>query len=193
MLQSWSAGEAQPNSVGCQLWCNTFHRKGGCTCVCTRRSIWQCLCVCVCVCPSVFKDGSSDLAGASAPWYTMKTRVGSRTTSIALIHECDKCTTIFRLHRPPTGPLYFAFFFFFLPTLLLRGTEKCFSFPPSSVELWWTNCEARVVYKGVGNKTRNNVEKWAPQLVSAKQLMLLAVGKSARGQNPSLVLLSRRV
>lgn len=41
-----------------------------------------------------------------------------------------------------------------------------------------------------GNKTRNNAEKWEPQLVFVKQLMLLAVGKSARGQNPSLVLLS---
>lgn len=90
--------------------------------MCVHTSKLLTACVCVCVCPSVFKDGSSDLAGASAPSYTMKTHVGSRATSIALIHECDKCTTIFRLHHPPTGPLYFAFFSF--STLLLRGTEN---------------------------------------------------------------------
>lgn len=110
----------------------------------------------------------------------------NNSTSISLIHKCDKCTAIFCLHHPPTGPFCLGFFFFFQGRY--SGARKIFL---SAVQcrvmmnkLWGESCLQEE------NKTRNNVEKWAPHLVFAKQLMLLAVGKSARGQNPSLVLLS---
>lgn len=73
----------------------------------------------------------------------------NNSTSISLIHKCDKCTTIFCLHHPPTGLFILPFFFF--SKVVTPGHEKCF-FLPSNVELWWTNCEARLVYKRKQNK-----------------------------------------
>ena len=163
-------------------------------CVHTSKHLTVFVCVCVCVCVSFSIQRRFQWLG-----WSKCTLVHNEDARWQPHNEHRFNSWMWQMHNhlPTSSSSHwsslFRLFFFFLPTLLLRGTEKCFSFPPSSVELWWTNCEARVVYKGVGNKTRNNVEKWAPQLVSAKQLMLLAVGKSARGQNPSLVLLSRRV
>lgn len=101
----------------------------------------------------------------------------NHSTSSSLIHKYDKCATICCLHHLLTGPFVQIFF-----KVVTPGNEKC-SFTPSNVGLWWTKCEARVVYRRKQNKKKQCWER-ASQLVFTKQLMLLAVGKKRSGPKP---------
>lgn len=101
----------------------------------------------------------------------------------------EKCTAVFCLNHFPFGPFFcWALLWGSFP----QGTEKCSFLPSPARFLWWKNCEARNVYRRKQNqrerrkkrKEKNNVEKWAPQLVFTKQLMLLAVGKKCSGPKP---------
>lgn len=105
----------------------------------------------------------------------------SLLVSCAKISKCDKYTTIFCLDDPPIGPL----FSLFSRSLLWGMKNVPFYRPASSYD---EHIVRQDLFRG-GNKTRNNVQKKVKHLVFTKQLLLLLVGKSAHGQDPSLVLL----
>lgn len=150
MLLSWSTREVQPNHTGCQLWCNNIESVD--VDVCAHVSV-------LIVVSVLFVHALQYSKRVSLNWLD---KVQSRrhmlavssgqlcnnnSTSISLIHTCDNTQTIFCLHHPPTGPFIYPVFF----KVVTPGHGKCFLLPPN-VELWWTNCEARVVYRMKQNK-----------------------------------------
>lgn len=94
-------------------------------------------------------------------------------------------------HHLPSSSSHLSFYYaFFFRRSLLQGTKEgnknifFFCFHPES------GYDEQIVQQKLftgGAKTRNSTDKWAPQLAFVKQLMLLVVGKSARGHLPVLL------
>lgn len=105
----------------------------------------------VCLCPSVFKEGFTDLAGRSA---LTDSHVGSFFWSAVQQHLYKHIFNLYMWqhtdHLVPLSSSHWSFYLAFFK-VVTPGHGKC-CFLPSNVELWWTNCTARVVYRMKQNK-----------------------------------------